>query len=69
LNEPNDLAIGRNRDIEIINTAYVWHSDRETPETISTTGLAAVTRTYAKVIADTDSIELKELRASLTRRP
>ena len=51
--------------VEIINTAYVWHSDRETPETISTTGLAAVTRTYAKVIADTDSIELNELRAPL----
>jgi hypothetical protein len=54
--------------VEIINTAYVWHSDRETPETISTTGLAAVTRTYAKVIADTDSIELKELRAPLVRQ-
>jgi Peptidase family M28 len=53
--------------VEIINSAYVWHSDRETPETISTTGLAAVTRTYAKVIADTDSIDLKELRAPLTR--
>ena len=53
--------------VEIINTAYVWHSDRETPETISTTGLAAVTRTYAKVIADTDSIDLKELRAPLVR--
>ena len=54
--------------VEIINTAYVWHSDRETPETISTTGLAAVTRTYAKVIADTNSIELKELRAPLLRQ-
>jgi Peptidase family M28 len=53
--------------VEIINTAYVWHSDRETPETISTTGLAAVTRTYAKVIADTNSIDLKELRAPLVR--
>ena len=55
--------------VEIINTGYVWHSDHETPETISTTGLAAVTRTYAKVIADTDSIGLTELRASLTSRP
>ena len=54
--------------VEIINTAYVWHSDRETSETISTTGLAAVTRTYAKVIADTNSIELKELRAPLLRQ-
>jgi hypothetical protein len=55
--------------VEIINTNFFWHSDHETPETISTTGLAAVTRTYAKVIADTDSIGLKELRASLTSRP
>jgi len=49
--------------VEIINTGYVWHSDHETAETISTTGMAAVTRAYAKIIADTDSVPMKELRA------
>jgi F0F1-type ATP synthase epsilon subunit len=53
--------------VEIINSGFVWHSDKETPETISTTGLAAVTRTYAKIIADTNSVDLQELRSSLNR--
>lgn len=48
--------------VEIINSGFVWHSDRETAETISTTGLAAVTRTYAKVIVDTNALDLKDLR-------
>jgi hypothetical protein len=51
--------------VEIINSGYVWHSDQETAETISTTGLAGVTRTYAKVIADTDSISLADMRKPL----
>lgn len=50
--------------VEIINSGFVWHSDKETPETISATGLAAVTRTYAKVIADTNALELKDLRTA-----
>lgn len=50
--------------IEIINTGYVWHSDQETADTISLTGMEAVTRAYAKVIADTDSVDLKNLRAT-----
>jgi hypothetical protein len=48
--------------VEIINGGYVWHSDQETAETISASGLAAVTRTYARVIADTDTIDLREMR-------
>jgi hypothetical protein len=31
--------------------------------------MAAVTRTYAKVIADTDAIDLHELRQVLAPRP
>jgi hypothetical protein len=50
--------------VEIINSGFVWHSDQETPETISSAGLAAVTRTYAKVIVDTNSLDLKDLRTS-----
>jgi len=48
--------------VEIINGGYVWHSDQETADTISATGLAAVTRTYAKVISETESISLSEMR-------
>ncbi|HLH00078.1 MAG TPA: M28 family peptidase [Bryobacteraceae bacterium] len=50
--------------VEIINSGFVWHSDKETPETISATGLAAVTRTYAKIIADTNALDLKDLRTA-----
>jgi len=50
--------------VEIINSGFVWHSDKETPETISATGLAAVTRTYAKVIVDTNALDLKDLRTA-----
>ena len=41
---------------------FVWHSDQESAETISVTGLAAVTRAYAKIIADTMTVPLAELR-------
>ena len=41
---------------------FVWHSDGETAETISATGIAAVTRAYAKIIADTMTVPLAELR-------
>src|SRR5579864_685999 len=54
--------------VEIINGGYVWHSDQETAETISAGGLAAVTRTYAKIISDTDSIDLAEMRRPLAPR-
>jgi hypothetical protein len=54
--------------VEIINGGYVWHSDQETAETISAAGLAAVTRTYAKVIADTDVIDLGDMRRGLAPR-
>jgi hypothetical protein len=54
--------------VEIINGGYVWHSDQETAETISAAGLAAVTRTYAKVIADTDTIDLKAMRSVVAPR-
>jgi hypothetical protein len=52
--------------VEIINSGFVWHSDEETPKAISASGLAAVTRAYAKVIVDSNSVDLKQLRATLT---
>jgi hypothetical protein len=54
--------------VQIINGGYVWHSDQETAETISSTGLAAVTRTYAKVIAETDAIDLTDMRRPIAPR-
>ena len=45
---------------------FVWHSDQESAETISATGLAAVTRAYAKIIADTMTVPLAELRTRQT---
>jgi hypothetical protein len=45
-----------------MSTAFVWHSDGETPETISTTGLEAVTRAYTKIIVDSNAVDIKELR-------
>ena len=50
--------------VEIINSGFVWHSDKETPEAISPTGLEAVTRTYAKIIVDTNAVDLKDLRTA-----
>jgi hypothetical protein len=53
----------------LFNSGYVWHSDQETDDTISTTGLAAVARTYAKIITDTDSIPLRDLRMAENSAP
>jgi hypothetical protein len=38
------------------------HSDHETDDTISASGMAGVTRAYAKIVADTDKIPLKDLQ-------
>ena len=48
--------------VQVMSTAFVWHSDGETPETISTTGLEAVTRAYAKIVVDSNAVDIKELR-------
>jgi hypothetical protein len=48
--------------MQVMSTAFVWHSDGETPETISTTGLEAVTRAYAKIVVDSNAVDIKELR-------
>jgi Peptidase family M28 len=50
--------------IQFLVQGYTWHSDHETDETISAYGIAGVTRAYAKVIADTDKIPLKDLQRS-----
>jgi hypothetical protein len=50
--------------VELVGASWPWHSDHETDDTISAAGLAAATRAEAKIIADTDTIPLSELRRS-----
>lgn len=52
--------------VQVMSSGFVWHSDQETAQTISASGLAAVTRAYAKIMFDTNAVDLKELRASTT---
>lgn len=55
--------------VQLLSDGYVWHSDQETAETISATGLGAVARTYAKIIVDTDTIDLAKMRQSVQPAP
>jgi len=48
--------------MQVMSTGYVWHSDEETAATISATGLGAITRAYAKVMADSNALPLEKLR-------
>jgi hypothetical protein len=48
--------------MQLIDTGLDWHSDKETPEIIPADGLAATTRAYAKIIADINALELKDLQ-------
>ena len=48
--------------LQVIDTGLYWHSDHETPDIIPPTGLAAVTRAYAKIINDTAGVAVKDLQ-------
>jgi hypothetical protein len=48
--------------IQLIGTGLYWHSEKENADIIPATSLAAVTRAYSKIIADIDSIPLKDLQ-------
>lgn len=50
--------------MQVMTSGFVWHSDEENAETISSAGLAAITRTYAKVMSDVNTVDLKDLRTS-----
>jgi peptidase M28-like protein len=50
--------------LQVMTSGFVWHSDQETSETISSAGLAAITRAYAKVMTDVNAVDLKDLRTS-----
>ena len=48
--------------MQLIDTGLYWHSDRETSDLIPASGLAAVTRAYAKVVTDIGGLSLKDLQ-------
>jgi peptidase M28-like protein len=48
--------------LQLIDTGLYWHSDHETPDIIPADALANVTRAFAKIIVDTDSVPIAELR-------
>jgi hypothetical protein len=50
--------------LQLIDTGLYWHSDRETPDIIPEHGLEAVTRAFAKIIADVDNVPIADLQRS-----
>jgi hypothetical protein len=48
--------------MQLIDTGLYWHSDLETPDIIPAAGLAATTRAYAKIIADVNAVDVKDLQ-------
>jgi hypothetical protein len=48
--------------LQLIEGNLYWHSDRESAEYVPSTGLAASTRAYARIITDVNQLSLKELR-------
>ena len=48
--------------MQLIDTGLYWHSDLETPDIIPAAGLAATTRAYAKIMADVNGVDLKDLQ-------
>lgn len=51
--------------VQVMTGGYVWHSDEETAASLSPGVLTAITRTYAKVMADSHALSLQDLRKSL----
>lgn len=47
--------------LQLIEGNLYWHSDHETADVVPPTGLAATTRAYAKIIADVNGLDLKDL--------
>jgi hypothetical protein len=53
--------------MQVIDTGLYWHSDHETPEIIPPTGLAAITRAYARIINELNRVEIKDLQRPAAR--
>lgn len=47
--------------LQLIEGNLHWHSDLETDGDVPPTGLEASTRAYAKIIADVNKLNLKDL--------
>ena len=54
--------------VQVIDTGFYWHSDHETAEIIPPTGLAAVTRAYAKIITEVNAVDWKDLQRPAAAR-
>jgi len=48
--------------VQLIDTGLYWHSDKETSDIIPESGLAAVTRAYAKIVTDSGTVPLADLQ-------
>jgi peptidase M28-like protein len=48
--------------VQLVNLGLYSHSDKETLEVVPWTGLQAVTRAFAKIIADVNTLSIKELQ-------
>src|SRR5882724_7970126 len=48
--------------LQLIEGNLYWHSDQESAEVVPSTGLAASTRAYAKIITDVNQLGLKDLQ-------
>ena len=51
--------------MQVMTGGFVWHSNEETAASIAPNELVAITRTYAKVIADSGALSLQDLRKSV----
>jgi len=54
--------------IQLIDTGLYWHSDHETPDMIPADALGAVTRAFAKIVADVDGVPIGELQRAAPER-
>ena len=49
--------------LQLLQGGIYFHSDHDVDDTVTRTGLAAVTRAYAKIIDQINKLELEDLRA------
>ena len=52
----------------VLSSGFVFHTDHETAETVSGPGLTGVTRAYAQLIDQVNTVDLSELRAGIDPR-
>jgi hypothetical protein len=51
--------------MQLMTSGFVWHSNEETAASLSPETLAAITRAYAKVMADSNALDLAQLRKTI----